>query len=72
METVLKRLDGSRLTNPAFMYHVANDIEFETSASISQLSAKHAVDDDEFEGREMLILSGYQKFAQYLVDNHKI
>lgn len=48
VETVLKRLDGSKLTNPVFMYHVANDMEFQTSASINQLSAKLGAEDEEF------------------------
>lgn len=45
-ESVLKRLDGSKLSNPTFMYHVANDIEFQSSASINQLSGKRGADDD--------------------------
>lgn len=47
------------------MYNVANDVEFQTSGSIAKLAA-NGVDDDEFEGTEMLILSGYQKFVDTL------
>lgn len=54
------------------MYHVANDVEFQTSGSIATLSAKLGGDDEEFEGDEELIVSGYQKFCQHIVDKYKI
>lgn len=53
------------LEDKYFMYNVANDIEFQTSGSIDKLAATTA-DDDEFEGPEMLILSGYQRFVDAL------
>ncbi len=47
------------------MYNVANDIQFQTSGSIFNLAANGA-DDDEYDGKEMLILSGYQRFVEAL------
>lgn len=44
------------------MFHISNDTEFQTSGSIKNLAA-NTFDDDEFDGKEMLILSGYQRFA---------
>ena len=65
MESVFKKL-GAPLNNKYFMYHVSNDMEFQTAGSISKL-AGNANDDDEYDGKQMLILSGYQKFPETLL-----
>lgn len=49
MESVFKRL-GAPLNNKYFMYHVSNDMEFQTAGSISKL-AGNANDDDEYDGK---------------------
>ena len=53
------------LEDKYFMYNVASDVEFQTSGGLSTLAA-NGLDDDEFEGQQMLILSGYQRFVDAL------
>lgn len=53
------------------MFHVANDIEFQTSASINKLAA-NGIDDSQFEGKEELVLSGYQRFVDALVSQANV
>ncbi len=48
------------------MYNVSNDLEFQTSAPLQDLSAAHGQDDEEYEGTEMLLCSGYQAFPEHL------
>jgi hypothetical protein len=45
-EQAFNRLAPGMTSNPLFMYHVANDVEFQTSGSIKDLSAKLEADDD--------------------------
>ena len=54
-----------------FMYHVANDIEFQTSAPIKKLAA-NGIDDSQFDGKEQLVLSGYQRFVDALVSQANV
>lgn len=53
------------------MFHVANDIEFQTSAPINKLAA-NGIDDSQFEGKEELVLSGYQRFVDALVSQANV
>jgi hypothetical protein len=39
------------ITDKYFMYHVASDIEFQTSAPIKKLAA-NGIDDSQFDGKE--------------------
>ena len=52
------------------MYHIGTNLEFETSGTIDQLSA--VWDDNTFTGDQMLVVSGYQKFAEELASGFKI
>lgn len=49
MEEAFKKR-GANLNDKYFMFNVSNDIEFQTSGSISQLAA-NATDDDEYNGK---------------------
>ena len=44
------------------MFNIASDIEFLTSGPISKL-AGNGFDDEEFQGSQQVILSGFQRFA---------
>ena len=43
-----KKIDAGKLNNKFFMYNVSNDIEFQTSAPLYDLSAEYGQDDDEY------------------------
>lgn len=43
---VVKRVSADALSDPMVMFHVANDVEFQTAGSIATLSAKYGQDDD--------------------------
>jgi len=44
----IKKLNSSKVTNKYFMYIISNDLEFETSATINDLSAEWGQDDTSF------------------------
>ena len=50
MQQAFAKLNRTALSDKFFMYNVANDVEFQTSGGISQLSAQ-TLDDEEFEGK---------------------
>lgn len=50
MEQAFAKLGKNVLNDKYFMYNVSNDVEFQTSGSISKLAA-NTLDDDEFKGK---------------------
>lgn len=51
---------------------VSQDIEFKTASSIDQISAKHSIEDQAYNGTEQLVISGYQQFVIFLSRNFNI
>ncbi len=54
------------------MYNLANDVEFETSGTLDDLSAEFGQDDSSFQGTDKIVVSGYQRFVQYLSNHDNI
>lgn len=68
----MKKKCADKMTDPLFMFQVGYDVEFETSASIRDLSGWEAYNDDEFDGREMLVTNDYGRICAYLAKNAPI
>lgn len=47
-ESALKKINAQKVSSGIFMYHISNDLEFQTGASISDLSGKYGLDDSEY------------------------
>jgi effector-binding domain-containing protein len=63
-ETALKKINEQKLYNSVFMYHISNDFEFQVGAPIAEISGKYGLNDSEFEGPDLLLLSGAQNLAK--------
>lgn len=60
------------LSNKYYMYHAANDIEFQTSGRLENISAEYGQDDEKFDGGEFLVTSRYQAWPEYLARHSNI
>lgn len=72
LQNALGKIDPNCLRDKYFMYNVSSDIEFQTSGSIAIMSSQHAQDDSEYEGKEMLVTSGYQALPVFLSQDKNI
>jgi hypothetical protein len=46
MHEAFLKINGEKLKNKYFMYNISNGMEFQTSGSITELSAEHGQDDE--------------------------
>lgn len=72
LEAAINKMDPNCLKDKYFMFNVSNDIEFQISAPIDLIAAEHAEDDEEYDGKEMLVTSGYQALPVYLSQDKNI
>lgn len=62
MENVFEEQQEGITKNKYFMYNVSCDVQFLSSGGIKDLAA-NTLDDKDFKGKEMIVLSGYQRFV---------
>ncbi len=77
-EQVFNRLYPGYLDNKLWKYMLSANLEFDTGGDISNLSSTNFYDDDEFEGSDLIITSGYDTITNYLANeldirfNHRV
>lgn len=65
-ETVFNSLYPSQASSRLWRYLLSAFLEFNTGSDISKLSSKYFHDDEEFDGRDLIITNGFDKVTNFL------
>jgi monoamine oxidase len=64
-QTIFNSLYPTQENNRLWKYMLSAYLEFDTG-DISKLSSKHFYDDEEFSGKDVIVINGYDKVANFL------
>ena len=65
-QTIFNSLYPTQANNRLWKYMLSAYLEFDTGGDISKLSSKHFYDDEAFSGKDVIVINGYDKVANFL------
>ena len=65
-QTIFNSLYPTQANNRLWKYMLSAYLEFDTGGDISKLSSKYFYDDEEFSGKDVIVIDGYDKVANLL------